>query len=54
VAYKNSLLLRDALKQAGVRVDLHTRYLEGHILTYFREGPSIKNGIEFIEAIETP
>ena len=52
VAYKNSTLLVEALLEAGVKVELHTRHLEGHILTYFRESPSIKRGIQFLESLE--
>jgi acetyl esterase/lipase len=53
VAYRNSTLLRDALQEAGVKVELHTRPLEGHILTYFREGPSIRRGIRFLKGLDT-
>lgn len=49
VAYRNSTLLQEALEEEGVPVELHTRLLEGHILTYFREGPSLKRAMRFLE-----
>ena len=54
VAYKNSTLIKEALEEKGVEVELHTRILEGHILTYFREGPSLKQGIRFLNSLEYP
>lgn len=54
VAYKNSILLRDALLKADVPVELHTRLLEGHILSYFREKSSLRRAIRFLESLETP
>ena len=52
VAYRNSVLLRDALQKAGVTVKLQSRSLEGHILTYFREGPSLREGIRFLQNLD--
>jgi acetyl esterase/lipase len=51
VAYRNATLLQEALEQEGVPVELHTRLLECHVLTYLREAPSLRRAVRFLESL---
>jgi acetyl esterase/lipase len=53
VHYRNAILLKEALEDAGVPVTLHTRPLLGHIITYAWDRPSIDRGIRFLNSLHT-
>jgi acetyl esterase/lipase len=52
VYHKNSRLLKEALEAHDVQVQLFTRPILGHILTYFWEGAAIDRGIAYIQALD--
>jgi acetyl esterase/lipase len=47
VKYNQSVRMTEKLSQAGIKTQLDTRYLYGHILTFLRSSPSIEEGILF-------
>jgi acetyl esterase/lipase len=49
VERRNALKMQTALKEAGVTVELDTRLLFGHLLTFLWDGPSIRRGIAFVK-----
>ncbi|MDF3130700.1 alpha/beta hydrolase [Kiritimatiellaeota bacterium B1221] len=49
VERKNALEMQAALQEAGVEVELDTRMLFGHLLTFLFDGPSMRRGIGFVK-----
>jgi len=49
VQYKNARMMKAALEEAGVPVQLDTAWFYGHLLQGAHQGPAIRNAIDFVE-----